>query len=751
MAAKKHPIFDTATTLGKLVAFLGVSTICGVLVAGLMVPAVALAGTTTTSSISFFDDLPDEMNVGTPAQSSKVLAANGSVLATFYNQNRTEVALKSISPFMKNAVIAVEDARYYEHGGIDTRGLVRAVAAMAQGGGRQGASTITQQYVNNVIIQTYAANGETDKIKLGADKGVGEKVREIKLAISMEKKYSKDEILQGYLNWVFFANGNFGIESAAYSYFGVHAKDLTLPQAALLAGVVNRPSYYDPIANPDNAISRRNMVLANMLDQGMIDQKQHDAAVKAKIGLNLQPSRNGCTTAVRAEYFCEYVTNTFLNDPAYGKTKDDRLKLLQQGGLTVKTTLDPKLQDAAQAQINNFLPMNNNPDRVGQAMVSVQPGTGKILAMAQNTKLTAPEGQWENTYNFNVDMFDANGNELGGAGGFAAGSTMKPFTFAEWLNAGHKINETVDASVRKYPLSYPWINSCGSTSSDYDSNAGNGSQDLQNADGPNGAFYRTLTAREGLFNSINTATFAMASKVDFCNIQKMMTAAGIHDGKDPKKQYDMSVARNLIGNDPVSPLIMATSFATFSAGGIHCDPVALVSITNAKGDKFPVPSANCKQTVRPEVAAGVTSVLQDVLVRGSGYQIPLQYTAAAKTGTTNDSEQTWTVGYTKGLATASWIGNPDQGARSSNGLLIANQRIPYVDGATYAGKAWQNYMNQVAGGFDVGSFPAPPESMVNAPVTITPKTETPAKPNSEKSGASDKSKDDKPANKDKKD
>lgn len=725
MAAKKHPIFDTATTLGKLVAFLGISTICGVLVAGLMVPAVALAGGTATSSITFFDDLPDEMKFETPALSSKILAADGSVIATFYDQNRTEVPLDSISPFIQDAIVAVEDARFREHGGIDTRGLMRAVAAMVQGGGRQGASTITQQYVSNVMNQTHAANGELEKVKQGDSKGIGDKVREIKLAIAVDKQLSKDEILQGYLNWVFFANNNYGVEAASSFYFSAHAKDLTLPQAALLAGVVNRPSYYDPVVNPDNALSRRNMVLDRMLDQGMIDAAQHAEATKAEIGLKVQENRNGCTTAARAEYFCQYVTNLLLNDVNYGKTPEDRDRLLKQGGLTITTTLDPVLQDAAQAQINNFTPMDNNPDRVGQAISTIQPASGKILAMAQNTKLSAPEGQWANNYNFNVDMFDAAGNELGGAGGFATGSTMKPFTFAEWLNSGHRINEIVDASVRKYPLSYPWTNTCGTTTSDYDSNSGNGSQDLRNAENN---FYQRLTAREGLYNSLNTATFAMASQLDFCNIQKMMTATGIHDGRDPNKQYDMSFARNLIGNDSVAPMTMAAAFATFAANGTHCDPIALISVTNVKGEALPVPGANCKETVKPEVAAGVTSVLQDVLVRGSGYQIPLQYAAGAKTGTTNDSEQTWTVGFTKGLATASWVGNPDLGSRSSNGLLIANQRIPYVDGATYAGKAWQGYMNQVAGNYDVSFFDAPPANMVNPPVVIAPKPAQPAKP-----------------------
>ncbi|WP_343037888.1 transglycosylase domain-containing protein [Arthrobacter wenxiniae] len=691
------------------------SAVCGVLVAGLMVPAVALTGNTATSSIDFFDQLPDEMNVGVPAQSSKILAADGSELATFYDQNRTAVKLADISPFMKKAVIAVEDARYYQHGGIDTKGLMRAVVSMVQGGGRQGASTITQQYVNNVIIQTYAANGEYDKIKLGGDKTAGDKVREIKLAIAMEKKYSKDDILQGYLNWVLFANGNYGVEAAASYYFGVHAKDLTLPQAALLAGVVNSPTIYDPVANPDNAIARRNLVLANMLDQKMIDKKQYDGAVKAKIDLKIHANKNGCTTAVRAEYFCEYVTNLIVNDARYGKTKSDREKLLYQGGLTVKTTLDPKLQDAAQAQFANFTPMTNNPDKVGQALVTVQPKTGNILAMAQNTKLHAPKGQWSTEYNFTVDKFDKGGNSLGGSGGFDVGSTIKPFTYAEWLNSGHKINDMVDASVRKYPLGFPWRNSCGSSTGIYDNNYP-GSQDLQNAEDGR---YSPITAHMGLVLSLNTATVAEAAQLDLCNIQKMMTATGIHLGQDPNKPYDLSNVSSLLGSGEVAPLTMASAFATFASGGVHCDPVALVSITNAKGDKFPVPGANCKQAVRPEVAAGVVHTLQQVLVNGSGWQIGLRYPAGAKTGTTNDSQQTWTTGFTKGLVTSSWVGSPEDKNRSNNGKLIAGQRIPYVDGATYAGKAWQSYMNAIAGNYDTGGFPEPPASMLN-PIVVAP-------------------------------
>lgn len=737
MAAKKNPIFDTATTLGKLVLFLGLSVVCGVLVAGLGVPAVALAGRTATDTIDVFDQLPDDMEIGTPAQSSKIVAADGSLIANFYDQNRTNVKLANISKFMRDGIIAIEDSRFYEHGGVDTKGLMRAAASMAQGGARQGASTITQQYVNNVIIQTLEVKGQGDQAKFGLNKTAGDKVREIKLAIAVDKKYTKDEILEGYLNWVYFSNGAYGIESASSYYFGTTSKKLTLPQAALLAGVVNSPTMYDPVKNADAAKMRRDLVLDAMLKNKKITQKQHDDAVKAKLGLKITPAKAGCVTATRGEYFCEYVRHLFLNDPAYGKTAAERETALAQGGLTIRTTLEPKLQDAAQATFNNFTPMNNNKDKVGQALVTVQPGTGKILAMAQNTKINAPKGQWSTTYNFAVDRVDKKGNSLGGSGGFDVGSTIKPFTFAEWLNADHKINEIVDASVRKYPASFQWKNSCGTTSGIYDNNTP-GSVDLQNAENN---FYQRLTAREGLYNSLNTATMASAAKLDICNIQKMMTAAGIHLGSNPNKPYDVTNVSSLLGSGEVAPLTMASAFATFASGGLHCDPIALVSVKNLKGETRPVPGANCKQTIKPEVAAGVTNVLQDVLVRGSGYQIPINFPAAAKTGTTNSSEQTWTNGFTKGLVTSSWVGSPEEKSRSNNGLLIGGQRLPYVDGATYAGKAWQQYMNQVAGGYDAGAFPEPPASMVNPPVVIKPPSKDESKDGKDSKDSSDDKKD----------
>src|SRR3954452_985967 len=283
MATRKNPIFDTDTTLGKIFGFLGVSAICGVLVDGLLVPAAAVSGSTASGSIESFATLPAELQVDPPSQSTKVLAADGSVIANLYAENRTRVPLDQISPFMKDAVIAVEDSRFYEHGGVDTTGILRALVSTARGN-KQGASTITQQYVNNVLNANLAASGNEADIKLnGVNKGVGDKLREMKLSIALEKDFTKDQILEGYLNIVFFNRDAYGIEAASKFFFSTTAKNLTLPQAALLAGVVNSPSYYDPITNPENVKVRRDLVLKAMLTQGKIKQADYDAAVATPV------------------------------------------------------------------------------------------------------------------------------------------------------------------------------------------------------------------------------------------------------------------------------------------------------------------------------------------------------------------------------------------------------------------------------------------------------------------------------------
>ncbi|BCW46868.1 carboxypeptidase [Arthrobacter sp. StoSoilB5] len=726
MVTRKNPIFDTATTLGKILGFLGVSAICGVLVAGLLVPAAAVSGSAASGSIQFFDTLPAELQVDPPSQNTTILAKDGTPIASIYAENRTKVPLDQMSPFIKDAVIAIEDSRFYEHGGIDTTGIMRAIVSTARGN-KQGASTITQQYVNNVINESLVASGKDEDVKLnGLNKGVGDKLREMKLAIALEKKFSKEQILEGYLNIVFFNRDAYGIEAASKFFFSTSAKDLTLPQAALLAGLVNSPSAFDPITNPDNSKKRRDLVLAAMVNQHKITRAEYDEAVATPVTTKVTPARQGCAYATMAPYFCDYVLHLLLNNPAYGETSDEREKRVMRGGLTIRTTLDPTAQTVAQQQVDGTA--GANPDKWGASIVSVQPGTGQIVSMAQNTVWLPQEGKFDQTQNFNVDVLDAEGNDLNGIGGFQPGSTMKPFTFAEWLNEGKSMNTTINASVRRYPQNFRWRNTCPApTVGWYD--ATNGTFDLQNSDE---GYYRNMTVLYGLMNSINTATFASASQLDLCGIQGIVDATGIHGGlparddagkiTDPNPKVPMTTLGNLIGSTQTAPLTMASAFATFAADGKYCEPIAITSVKDQSGADLPAQSSNCKDAVKPEVARGVAYAMQEVLNAGSGSLIrPAlstrnNFPVAAKTGTNDTNGSTWVVGYTTGLATASWFGDPlgDQ-KRPGRNLTVNGKFYQSIDGYMIAGPQFTNYMLSVAPAYGTNPFQQPPSNLLGAP------------------------------------
>ncbi len=715
MATGKNPLFDTATTLGKILLFLGVSAICGVLVAGLLVPAAAVTGSSASGSIKFFDTLPAELKVDPPSQSTKILAADGSVIANLYLENRTRVSLDDMSPHIKNAVIAIEDSRFYEHGGVDTTGIMRALVSTARGN-KQGASTITQQYVNNVINSSLEAEGKGDEVLLnGVNKGVGDKLREMKLAIALEKKFTKEEILEGYLNIVFFNRDAYGIEAASRLFFSTTAKKLTLPQAALLAGVVNSPSFYDPISNPDNAKNRRDLVLKAMYTQGKIKQADYEAAVATPVTTKVTQPRQGCAYSPTSPYFCDYVLHLLLNNPAYGADAKERERKVFRGGLTIKTTLEPAAQKAAQAQVDAAA--GANPDKWGAALVSVEPGTGKITNMAQNTSWLPAKGKFDSQLNFNVDKFDEKGGDLNGLGGAQPGSTMKPFTFAQWLDEGKSMNTVVDGSVRKYPLNFQWRNSCGTTTGAYNSaEEGLGAApDLQNAEE---GYYKPMTVLRGLYNSINTVTFASAAQLDFCGIQKIVDAVGIHNGLD-NSPVNMSVVANLLGSTQTSPLTMASAFATFANDGRYCAPIAITSVTDATGAQLPAQASNCRDALKPEVARGVNYALQEVLNRGSGSLIQpristrTNFPIAAKTGTSNNNGSTWVVGHTTGLATAAWFGDPlTNQTRAGQNITINGNFYKGIDGYMIAGPMFSQFMAQIAPSHGTEPFPEPPSNLL---------------------------------------
>ncbi|NWL33183.1 transglycosylase domain-containing protein [Paenarthrobacter nitroguajacolicus] len=723
MKRNKGPKISLGKVLLRVFGFFFVSILCGVLITGFLAPVVAFTSTTVGGSVGFYQSLPAELDVDSPSLSSTVVSADGQLIATFFAENRVKVPLEEMSPFIREAIIAIEDSRFYEHAGVDAQGIMRALSSNLTQGTRQGASTLTQQYVTNVLNESRLSDGRPEDVVLSGQKTVGDKLREIKLALELEKRFNKDQILEGYLNIVFFNRNAYGIEAASRYFFSTSAMDLTLPQAALLAGLVNGPSIYDPIADPQAALDRRNLVLDRMLEQGKITAVDHGVAVATPIELDITPSLQGCAGTSFATYFCDYVSHLILNNEAFGSTLEERERLLYRGGLTITTTLDSRLQNLAQQQVDASA--GANPDKWGAAMTTVQPGTGKILAMAQNTVFVPQEGKYDTQLNFNVDAKDENGYDLNGAGGFQPGSTMKPFIYAEWLNEGKHPTATVDASRRVYPVGFPWRSSCGKVLGGYSTaqkaqNLG-ADDDLQNNDD---GYYRPMPINYGLYNSINTATFATAAQLDFCGIQKMVDAVGLHSGLD-NAPVNMHQIGNLLGSIGVAPMVLASAYATFANDGTYCKPIAITGISDSQGRQFEAQTPECREAVKPAVARGVNAVLQDVMKVGSGVWIePKVHTkvpVAAKTGTSNNNGATWVAGYTTTLATASFFGDTTAGQqRAGQNVTINGKFYKSLDGYMIAGPQWANYMVEAVALYPSGPFvaPAPPPS----PAPTTPAT-----------------------------
>ncbi|GAA2720371.1 penicillin-binding protein [Cellulomonas aerilata] len=685
--------------LALLLALLLIAGIGGVLSAGLLMPAVAGASALTGATTEVFDDLPTELKEDPLSEKSTVLAADGTtVLATFYAQNRIVVPLEAISPDMQNAVVATEDKRFFEHGGIDPTGMLRAAAKNAFTDDVQGASTLTQQYVKNVLIES--AIREEDPAQREAaiqaareadgTAGISRKLREAKLAIAIEQRYTKQEILTKYLNIAQFGASVYGVEAAAQFYFGMPASQLDFLRAATLAGVTQSPTRWDPVVNPVNSEQRRNVVLQLMLQQGFIDQAQHDAGVATPLAayLNVTETRLGCMTAnavANAGYFCDYVTKVIANNPAFGETREQRLQLLYRGGLTITTTMDPARQAMADAEVKAGIPVDD-PSGVASAISVVEPGTGKILAMAQNRiyNNTSTAGPRETSVNYNTD------SAYGSSKGFSPGSTFKPFTLVQWLKEGHSLNEVINANLRPYKMS-EFNSSCARFSGpDYK---------FGNAEGDGGV----MTVLNATKNSVNSGYIEMASQLDICGIFDTAKSLGVHlpDGTD----YP-ALPANVIGSREIAPLTMAAAFAAFAANGTFCEPIALLSVLDSNGNQLPVPSANCREALEPRIAAAMNFALGHVwegTAKGLG---GIDRPSAGKTGTTSHNEHTWFVGYTPQMSAAVWVGF-SEGTIPVQRLTINGKFVRNAFGATIAAPTWQRFMRSAHEGLPVVGFAQP--------------------------------------------
>ena len=383
MSSRTTSIGGVISLLG---AFLASALVLGLLAAGLVMPAVGATGALARSGVDVFNELPSEFTTDPLAQTSRILAADGTVIATPQEQNRTVVPLSKIAPIMRAAQVAIEDHRFYEHGGIDIQGTARAVISNLRNGSSVGASSLTQQYVK-ISLQYSALNSGNEQAAAEAvKKDYMRKLKELKYAITLEKKLTKDQILEGYLNLVYYGDRAYGVEAAAQHYFSVPASKLSLSQAALLAGLTQNPGTTDPVNFPQRSIARRNVVLDRMHELGRITDKQWQAAKKRTLKQDMRVSNPKSTClASPYPYWCDFIINYALAMPQLGKTVEERKRTLYRGGVTITTTLDPKLQQYAQMEVTKKVPIGNNA-RIGAAAYVADPNTGQVMAFAQNTQ-----------------------------------------------------------------------------------------------------------------------------------------------------------------------------------------------------------------------------------------------------------------------------------------------------------------------------------------------------------------------------
>jgi membrane peptidoglycan carboxypeptidase len=697
--------------LPLLVAFLLVSAVTGSLLTAFVLPVVASAGWAVNSGVQYFDALPAELSRPPLPQRSVLLAADGAPVTYFYDENRALVPLAAISPSLQQAVIAMEDARFFEHGGVDPRGVARAVVNDSVGGSTQGASTLTQQYVKNVLVEQAVMAGDKEAARAAVVKTPARKIREMRLAIALESQLGKDQILEGYLNIAFFGGRTYGVEAAAQRYFGVTAAKVTLPQAALLAGMIAEPGSYDPIRRPKAAKARRDTVLDRMLEQNLVTPAAHDQAVATPVRAPGRPPRHGCIAAADHGYFCDFVLRTILSDPGYaalGATPAARLDTVNRGGLVIRTTLEPATSEAASRAVQEAVPPRDS-SGLGAAAVTVEPGTGRIVSMAQNRTYAVTSGPGRTSVNYAVDQ------ALGGSTGFQTGSSFKPFTLAAWLADGRKLDDDVNATKRAFP--FRSFTACGKYL------RGTKPYAPGNAEGHETGKMSVLQAT---YDSVNVAYVDMESQLDLCDVRDIAGRLGVHlaqpsseCGADrPTTRLPSCVPSLTLGVKEIAPLTMAAAYAGFASGGVYCRPFAVTSIERSGADPgrrtaVKVPQPSCARALDPDVAHGVTAALTQVVEQGTAAGIkPLPWPAAGKTGTTDGPYDSWFVGYTAERSTAVWVADPGRvgaggavGRQQLTSITVGGHRYPIIYGATIAAPIWKDVMIAAMDGLPRADLP----------------------------------------------
>jgi penicillin-binding protein 1A len=622
---------------------------------------------------------------GVASSMSHVYDINGNEIAVF-RQYETSIPVqqKDIPEVLKQAVVSIEDRRFYSHGGVDPQGTLRAMWADIRGQAIQGGSTITQQYVKNAYT--------------GRTRSVARKVREAILASQLDRQAPKDEILYRYLSTIYLGGGAYGVGAATQTYFRKPVTQLTLPEAALLAGVIRAPSYYDPRLNPDGAESRRQLVLQTMLDQRRITPDQFAQASAAHVyvvGAGVPPPKGPHTDVFPPErqqtqfpYFVDYVSKYLV-----AKYGHDRV---YRGGLRIQTSLDPTLQAQAEASIANALKGTKSPREM--SLVAVEPQTGFVKALVGGRDFGAsqvnlalgacppPPKPEQSGAETSTPPADQPICVPGGGGGRQPGSSFKPFTLAKAFEEGITPDRVYSA-----PHTY-----------NYRGCRNRPDCTVHNVEGEGGG---AMTLRSATAHSVNTVFAQLIENVGVKPAAELAHRLGITrvnpDGTDAitGRPYGLSIT---LGTPDVAPLDMAAAFSVFSARGLQNPATPIVKIEEPGGNVLEDNTKREPKRVMAEVIAdNVTDVLRGVISGGTGTNANINRPAAGKTGTSENFGNAWFVGYTPTLSTAVWMGNSD-----------GEDRDP-LPGGTYGGttpaRTWANFMSEALKDVPVTDFnqPAP--------------------------------------------
>ncbi|MGI5284866.1 transglycosylase domain-containing protein [Nonomuraea polychroma] len=675
---------DRSNPVLALLRLIIAGTAAGVLAAAVALPAVGGAGVSAKSAVEALDLKPEELDEPPLPERTILQDSNGKEIGRFYYENRQSVSLDKVAPIMRTALIAIEDFRFYQHGPIDVEGTARAlIKNLTQGGVTQGGSSITQQYVKQVLVN----KAETPEEQAAAiAPTVSRKLAELRYAMAIEKKYTKDQILEKYLNIAYFGAGAHGIQAAAKRFFDKPASELTLVEAATLAGAVQNPARTDPNVGPESRerlLQRRNTVLDRMLQLRMITPQEASEARAKKLGYKDVEFPGGCE-ASKYPYFCLYVQYEILNNEEFGKNPDERRKLLQRGGLTIKTTIDPKMQAAADKAIKEYVSRKDKPV-ASQAMVV--PGTGEIKAMAASRTFGGSKKKNEMSYNIVADAAH------GGGTGFQQGSTAKVYTLATALEEGMKYGDGFPSPAGYKADGYSAFKNCKGQ------NVGDPSHTVRNSSESSAGF---KTLESGTWGSVNTFFVKLQERVGLCSVVKMARKLGV---KRADGQKLSEVETFTLGVNEVDPITIANSYAVFASRGKYCKPLAITEIKDRNG-KAKQYKPKCSQVLEEEVADAVNGILSGVFTKGTMQGVGgIGRDAAGKTGTTDDYMSAWFAGYTPNLASAVSLGDPRGAAgHRLTSITIGGTYYPQVFGATISGRIWKDSMIAALKGIEAVEF-----------------------------------------------